>query len=42
MGPDPENRKCDKDTGIPGRSLCSGLQVGGESGHFRAITRPLW
>jgi hypothetical protein len=29
-GPDPENRLGDQDTGIPGRSVSSGLQVPGE------------
>ena len=29
MGPDPENRVGDQDTGSPGRPVCSGLQVAG-------------
>jgi hypothetical protein len=29
-GPDPENRVGDRDTGSPGRSFSSGLQVPGE------------
>ena len=31
----------DQDTGRPGRSVSSGLQVPGELGHCRAKTRPL-
>ena len=42
MGPDPENRVGDQDTGNPGRPVSSGLQVPGEKGHCRARTRPLW
>jgi len=42
MGPDPENRVGDQDTGSPGRPVFSGLQVPGEPGHFRARTRPPW
>ena len=32
-GPDPENRVGDQDTGSPGRSASSGLQVPGEPGY---------
>ena len=39
MGPDPENRVSDQDTGSPIRSVSSGLQVPGEPGHCRARTR---
>jgi len=42
MGPDPESRVGDQDTGSPGRPVSSGLQVPGESGHCRARSRPLW
>jgi len=41
-GPDPENRVGDQDTGSPGRSVSSGLQVPGGPGHYRARTRPPW
>ena len=41
-GPDPENRVSDQDTGSPGRSVSSGLQVPGDPGHCRARTRPPW
>jgi len=41
-GPDPENRVCDQDTGSPGRPVSSKLQVSGEPGHCRAVTRPPW
>jgi len=41
MGPDPENRVGDQDTGSPGRPVSSGLQVPGEPGHCHARTRPL-
>jgi len=41
MGPDPENRVGDQDTGSPGRPASCGLQVRGELGHCRARTRPL-
>jgi hypothetical protein len=41
-GPDPENRVGYQDTGSPGRSVSSGLQVPGEPGHCRARTRPPW
>ena len=40
-GPDPDNWVRDQDTGSPGRSVSSGLQVPGESGHCHARTRPL-
>ena len=39
-GPDPENGVGDQDTGSPGRSVSSGLQVPGEPGHCSARTRP--
>jgi len=42
MGPDLENRVGDQDTGNPGRSVSSGLQVPGELGHCHARTRPPW
>ena len=42
MGPDPENRVGDQDTGNLGRPVSSGLQVPGEPGHCRAKTRPLF
>ena len=42
MGPDPENRVGDKDTGSPGRPVSSGLQVPGEPKHCYARTRPPW
>jgi len=42
MGPDPENRVGDQDTGSPGRPVSSGLQVPGEPGHCCARTRPPW
>ena len=41
-GPDPEKRASDQGTGSSGRTVSSGLQVPGEQGHCRAITRPLW
>ena len=41
MGPDPENKLGDKDTGSPCRPVSSGLQVSGEPGHCRARTNPL-
>ena len=41
-GPDPEKRVSDQDSGSPGRSVSSGLQVPGEPGHCRARTRPPW
>jgi len=41
-GPDPENSVCDQDVGSPGRPVSSVLQVPGEPGHCRAITRPPW
>ena len=40
MGPDPENRVGDKDTGSPGRPVSSGFQVPSELGHCHARTRP--
>ena len=40
--PDPENRVSDQETGSPGRSVSSGLQVPGEQGNCRARTRPPW
>jgi len=42
MGPDPENRVGDQDTGNPCRPVSSGLQVSGEVGHCRARTRTPW
>ena len=42
MGPDPENRVGDQETGNPGRPVSSGLQVPGETGHCRARTRHPW
>jgi len=42
MGPDPENRMSDQETGSSRRPVSSGLQVPGESGHCRARTRPPW
>ena len=39
MGPDPENRVGDQETGSSGRPVSSGLQVPGEPGHCRARTR---
>ena len=41
-GPDPENRVGDQDTGSRCRPVSSGLQMPGELGHCRAITRPPW
>jgi len=41
-GTDPENRVGDQDTGSPGRSVSSGLQVPGEPGHCRERTRSPW
>jgi len=41
MGPDPENRVGDQDTGSPGSPVSSGLQMPGEPGHCRARTRPI-
>ena len=38
-GPDPESRVGDKDTGSPGRPVCSGLQVAGEQEHCCARAR---
>ena len=42
MGPDPENRVGDQDTGNPGRAVSSGFQVPGEAGHCRARASPPW
>jgi len=39
-GPDPEYRVGAQDTGSLGRQVSSGLQVPGETGHYRARTRP--
>jgi len=41
IGPDPENRLGDQDTGSLSRPVSSGLQVPGELGHC-AKTRPPW
>jgi hypothetical protein len=41
-GPDPDNRVGDQETRKPVRPVSSGLQVPGESGHYRARTRPAW
>ena len=41
-GTEPENRMGDQDTGSPGRSVSSGLQVPGEPGRCRARTRLPW
>jgi hypothetical protein len=38
-GSDPENRVDDQDTGSPCRPVASILQVPGETGHCRVITR---
>ena len=40
MGPDPENRVGDQDTGRPGRPVSSGLQEHGEARYCHARTRP--
>ena len=40
MGPDPENRVGDQESGSPGRQVSYGLQVNGELGHCHARTRP--
>jgi len=42
MGPDPENRVGDQETGSPGRPVSSGLLVPGEAGRCRARTRLPW
>jgi len=42
MGPDPENRVGDKDTGSPGRPVSSELKVPGEPRHYRGRTIPPW
>jgi hypothetical protein len=36
---DPENRVVDQDTGSPGKTVSSGVQVPGWSGHCRARTK---
>jgi hypothetical protein len=41
-GPDPKNRVGDRGIGNLGRPVSSGLQVTGESGRYRASTRPPW
>ena len=41
MGPDPDNRVGEQDTGSPDRPVSAGLQVPGEPGHCLARTRPL-
>ena len=41
-GPDTEKGVGDQDTGSPGRSVSSGLQVSGEPGHCCVRTRPPW
>ena len=41
-GPGPENWVGDQDSGNPGRTVSSGLQVPCEPGHFGARTRPPW
>jgi len=38
-GPDPENRVGDQGNGSQGRTVSSVLQVTGELGHCRGITR---
>ena len=40
MGPDPENRVGDQDTGNTGRPVSSGLQVPGEPGHMNRLRFP--
>ena len=42
MGPDPENREGDQDTGSQGRPVSSGLQVPSEPGHCHAKTTTPW
>ena len=42
MGPYPENRVDDQDTGSPGRPVSSGSQMPGEPRHCRARTRHPW
>jgi len=42
MGPDPQKRVGDQDTGIAGRPVSSGFQVPGEPGHYRLRTRRPW
>jgi len=39
MGPDPENRVGDQDTGSPDRPVSSGLQMPCDPGHCRARAR---
>jgi len=39
-GSDPENRTSDPNTGSPGKTVSSGLQVPREPGHCRARTKP--
>ena len=41
MGPDPENRVGDQETGSPGRPVSSRLQVPGEPGHCQKNKTPL-
>ena len=41
-GPGSKNRVGDRDIGIPGRPVLSGLQVPGEPGQCRGRTRPAW
>jgi len=41
-GRDPESSVCDQENGSPVRLESSGLQVQGESRHFRARTRQTW
>ena len=40
MGLDPENRVGDQDIGSPGKTVSSGLQVAGETGHCHVRTTP--
>jgi len=42
LGPDPENREGNQETGSPGRPVSSGLQVPGEPWHCSARTKPPW
>ena len=42
MGLDPENRVGDQDIGSPGKTVSSGLQVAGETGHCHVRTTPHW
>ena len=41
MGPDPENRVGEQDSGSPGRPVSFGLQVHGEQGNCLKRTRSL-